>query len=149
MKKKVNYKSKIDLHYSIENENGLVFESTFEKKPICFTIGDGTIPQKLEITLYGMDESSTQELTLDPKDAFGVHDDNKSKIVKKNMFPNDDMIRVNNVIEIETKNSNGEIIPSLAIIKEIDNENIILDLNHPLAGITIKFKAEIVRIYDE
>ena len=40
-------------------------------------------------------------------------------------------------------------MPSLAIIKEIDNENIILDLNHPLAGITIKFKAEIVRIYDE
>ena len=149
MTKKVAFNKKIDLHYSIENPSGMVFESTFDKNPIKFKIGDGTIPQKLEITLYGLKEKDKQEITLDPKDAFGIRDEKKTIVISKNQFPDQKMIEVNNVIEVDTKENNGKLDTSFAIIKDVRDNDVLLDLNHPLADVTVKFTAEIVKIYDE
>ena len=148
MKKKITYKTKVDLHYSISNKDGVVFESTFGKEPIHLQIGDGTIPQKLEITLYGLSEHDTQEIELLPKDAFGLRDNNNVKTIAKKDFPSNQMIKINNVLEVDVKQNDGNVTSTFAIIKEIDKDNVVLDLNHPLAGVTIKFKAEIVKIYD-
>tara|TARA_Y100001970_G_scaffold243106_1_gene308085 strand:- start:592 stop:1041 length:450 start_codon:yes stop_codon:yes gene_type:complete len=149
MTKKVAFNKRIDLHYSIENPSGMVFESTFDKNPIKFKIGDGTIPQKLEITLYGLKEKDKQEITLDPKDAFGIRDEKKTIVISKNQFPDQKMIEVNNVIEVDTKENNGKLDTSFAIIKDVRDNDVLLDLNHPLADVTVKFTAEIVKIYDE
>tara|TARA_B100000242_G_scaffold293333_1_gene271131 strand:+ start:1371 stop:1817 length:447 start_codon:yes stop_codon:yes gene_type:complete len=148
MKKKIAYKTKVDLHYSISNKDNVVFESTFDKKPIHLQIGDGTIPQKLEITLYGLCEHDIQEIELQPKDAFGVRNDKKVQTLAKKDFPSDKMIKINNVLEVDVKQNDGKVTSTFAIIKEIEKDQVMLDLNHPLAGITIKFKAEIVKIYE-
>ena len=148
MKKKIAYKTKVDLHYSISNKDNVMFESTFDKKPIHLQIGDGTIPQKLEITLYGLCEHDIQEIELQPKDAFGVRNDKKVQTLAKKDFPSDKMIKINNVLEVDVKQNDGKVTSTFAIIKEIEKDQVMLDLNHPLAGITIKFKAEIVKIYE-
>ena len=148
MKKKIAYKTKVDLHYSISNKDNVVFESTFDKKPIHLQIGDGTIPQKLEITLYGLCEHDIQEIELQPKDAFGLRNDKNVKTLAKKDFPSDKMIKINNVLEVDVKQNDGKVTSTFAIIKEIEKDQVMLDLNHPLAGITIKFKAEIVKIYE-
>ena len=121
----------------------------YDKNPIKFKIGDGTIPQKLEITLYGLKEKDKQEITLDPKDAFGIRDEKKTIVISKNQFPDQKMIEVNNVIEVDTKENNGKLDTSFAIIKDVRDNDVLLDLNHPLADVTVKFTAEIVKIYDE
>ena len=148
MKKKIAYKTKVDLHYSISNKDNVIFESTFDKKPIHLQIGDGTIPQKLEITLYGLCEHDIQEIELQPKDAFGVRNDKKVQTLAKADFPSDKMIKINNVLEVDVKQNDGKVTSTFAIIKEIEKDQVVLDLNHPLAGIAIKFKAEIVKIYE-
>ena len=148
MKKKIAYKTKVDLHYSISNKDNVMFESTFDKKPIHLQIGDGTIPQKLEITLYGLCEHDIQEIELQPKDAFGLRNDKNVKTLAKKDFPSDKMIKINNILEVDVKQNDGKVTSTFAIIKEIEKDQVVLDLNHPLAGITIKFKAEIVKIYE-
>ncbi len=148
MKKKIAYKTKVDLHYSISNKDNVMFESTFDKKPIHLQIGDGTIPQKLEITLYGLCEHDIQEIELQPKDAFGLRNDKNVKTLAKKDFPSDKMIKINNVLEVDVKQNDGKVASTFAIIREIEKDQVVLDLNHPLAGITIKFKAEIVKIYE-
>ena len=148
MKKKIAYKTKVDLHYSISNIDNIIFESTFDEKPIHLEIGDGTIPQKLEITLYGLCENDSQEIELQAKDAFGLRDDKKVKTIAKKDFPNEQMIRVNNVLEVDLRQNDGKITSTFAIIREIEKDQVSLDLNHPLAGMTIKFRAEIVKIYE-
>lgn len=148
MNKTVQYNSKITIHYSIANDKGLVFESTFENDPITFVVGDGTIPQKLEVTIYGLEVDKTQTLIIQPKDAFGIRNDKNVKTVEKSSFPNTQMIKINNVIEIDTKDCNKNKSTSLAIIKEINKDKVVLDLNHPLAGIVIEFKVKIVSIHE-
>ena len=148
MKKTVQFNKKITMHYSISNDKGLVFESTFNSSPITFKIGDGTIPQKLEMTLYGLKENDSQILNIEAKDAFGTRDDKKTKTINRSLFPNDEMIKINNVIEVDVKDKNANESTSIAIIKEINDDQIILDLNHPLAGIPIEFRVKIINIHE-
>ena len=99
--------------------------------------------------MYGLKEKDKQEITLDPKDAFGIRDEKKTIVISKNQFPDQKMIEVNNVIEVDTKENNGKLDTSFAIIKDVRDNDVLLDLNHPLADVTVKFTAEIVKIYDE
>jgi len=148
MKKIIKFNSIISLHYSISNTNDFEFESTFNKNPIKFKIGDGTIPQKLEIPLYGLEEGVEQTLMLEPQDAFGIRDAKKSKTISKSLFPNQDMIKLNNIIEVDAKEKNDKTNTTFAMIKKINNDDVVLDLNHPLSGITIKFKVKVIKIYE-
>ena len=98
--------------------------------------------------MYGLCEHDIQEIELQPKDAFGVRNDKKVQTLAKKDFPSDKMIKINNVLEVDVKQNDGKVTSTFAIIKEIEKDQVMLDLNHPLAGITIKFKAEIVKIYE-
>ena len=77
----IKYNSKVKLHYSISTIDNIVFESTFDKQPVNITIGSGIIPQKLELTLYGLLTDSEQTITLKPCDAFGDRDNKKTQNV--------------------------------------------------------------------
>jgi len=142
----IKFDSLVKLHYSISNTEKIVFESTFESEPVVVRIGDGTLPRKLEMTLYGLVVDSNQLITLEPKDAFGLRDETKVQTLNMNIFPNKEMIKVDSIIEIDVKEKDGTVRPSFAMIKQVNGENVLLDLNHPLAGHTIIFKVKIVEI---
>ncbi len=142
----IKFNSLVKLHYSISSINNIIFESTFESDPVVVRIGDGTLPRKLELTLYGLSMGSDQSMTLEPKDAFGIRDEDKIKSLKMNMFPDIEMLKVDNVIEIDIKEKDGKFRPAFAMIKHVNKENVLLDLNHPLAGHKIIFKVNIVEI---
>ena len=144
----IKYNSKVKLHYSISTIDNIVFESTFNKQPVNITIGSGIIPQKLELTLYGLLTDSEQTITLKPCDAFGDRDNKKTQNVDISVFPNRKMIKKGNVIEIDMKEKNGKVTSTFAMIKDIKKDKVLLDLNHPLAGIEIKFKGNIIKISD-
>ena len=144
----IKYNSKVKLHYSISTIDNIVFESTFDKQPVNITIGSGIIPQKLELTLYGLLTDSEQTITLKPCDAFGDRDNKKTQNVDISVFPNRKMIKKGNVIEIDMKEKDGKVTSTFAMIKDIKKDKVLLDLNHPLAGIEIKFKVKIIKIYD-
>tara|TARA_B100001564_G_C20662739_1_gene682308 strand:- start:1618 stop:2055 length:438 start_codon:yes stop_codon:yes gene_type:complete len=143
----IKHNSKVELHYSITSIDDKIFESTFNADPVIIVIGSGIIPQKLEMTLYGLSDGKEQTMILGPADAFGEKDESKVKSIDKKSFPNKKMIKLGNVIEIDIKENNGKELTSFAIIKEINKNNVILDLNHPLAGIDIKFKVKIIKVY--
>tara|TARA_B100001778_G_scaffold118986_1_gene97726 strand:+ start:410 stop:847 length:438 start_codon:yes stop_codon:yes gene_type:complete len=144
----INHNSKVKLHYSISSIDDIVFESTFDKEPVDIKIGSGIIPQKLEMTLYGLSDDSEQTITLKPSDAFGERHNNKTKKLPKSSFPNKEMIKKGNVIEIDIKENDGKEATTFAMIKELYKDEVLLDLNHPLAGIEIKFKVKIIKVYE-
>ena len=142
----IKHDSKVKLHYSISSPEDLIYESTFEGEPLEIKIGDMTIPQRLEVTLYGLKENDEQSLILKPIDAFGERDVLNVKTLQKSIFPNKEMIRIGNVIEIDVQDKKGKTQPMFAIIKEINSNDVLLDLNHPLAGKHIKFRVKIIKI---
>mgnify|MGYP003325323029 CR=1 FL=1 len=142
----IKFGSKVKMHYSISNLDGINFESTFEKQPVSFTIGDGILPQKLEVPLYGLNENEEQSIRLDPGDAFGFRDEKKVKTIKSKEFPRQDMIKVGNVLEFDIRTKDGKESMTFGMIKKIDKNNVLVDLNHPLAGQKILLRVKILEV---
>ncbi len=142
----IKFGSTIEMHYSISNLDGIKFESTFDKKPIVFTIGDGLIPQKLEVPLYGLSEEEEQTIQLEAKDAFGLRDENKIKTIKRKVFPQEKMIKIGNVLEFDIKTKAGKENSTFGMIKNIKGEDVLVDLNHPLAGQSILLRVKILKV---
>ena len=142
----IKFGSKVKMHYSISNLEGVKFESTFEKEPVTFTVGDGLLPQNLEIPLYGLNENEEQSISLDPNNAFGYRDETKIKTIKKALFPKQSMIKIGNVLEFDVKTKDGKENMILGMIKKIDGSNVVVDINHPLAGHKILLKVKILEV---
>ena len=115
----IKYGSTVEMHYSIANLDGITFESTFDKKPIIFTIGDGLLPHKLEVPLYGLNQNEEETIELESKDAFGLRDEKKMKTIKEKMFPQKKMVKVGNVLEFDIKTKAGEKSSTFGMIKNI------------------------------
>jgi FKBP-type peptidyl-prolyl cis-trans isomerase 2 len=115
---------------------------------VTIKIGSGVIPQKLEMTLYGLSDNSEQTIIISPTDAFGERDSKKIQNINMDSFPNKEMIEIGNVIEIDIRESDGNEVSTFAMIKNINKNDVQLDLNHPLAGIEIKFKVKIIEVYE-
>ena len=98
------------------------------------------------MTLYGLETDNEQIMTLQPQDAFGLRDENHNKTLEISMFPNIEMVKVGNIIEIDIKEKDGKVSPAFAMIKQVNEDNVLLDLNHPLAGHEIIFKVKIINI---
>ena len=142
----IKFNSLVKLHYSISNIDNIIFESTFDSDPVLVRIGDGTLPIKLEMTLYGLVKDNEQTMTLEPKDAFGLRDENNNKTLEISTFPDTEMVKVGNVIEIDVKEKDGKVSPAFAMIKQVGKDSVLLDLNHPLSGHKIIFKVKIINI---
>lgn len=142
----IKFGSKVKMHYSISNLDGVKFESTFEKEPVTFTVGDGLLPQNLEIPLYGLNENEEQSISLDPNNAFGYRDETKIKTIKKELFPKQSMIKIGNVLEFDVKTKDGKENMIFGMIKNIDGSNVVVDINHPLAGHKILLKVKILEV---
>ena len=142
----IKFNSLVKLHYSISNIDNIIFESTFGSEPVLVRIGDGTLPIKLEMTLYGLVKDNEQTMTLEPKDAFGLRDENNNKTLEISTFPDAEMIKVGNVIEIDVKEKDGKVSPAFAMIKQVGKDSVLLDLNHPLSGHKIIFKVKIINL---
>ena len=120
----IKFGSKVKMHYSISNLDGVKFESTFEKEPVTFTVGDGLLPQNLEIPLYGLNENEEQSISLDPNNAFGYRDETKIKTIKKALFPKQSMIKIGNVLEFDVKTKDGKRKGIILIKKDCHRTNI-------------------------
>ena len=142
----IKFNSLVELHYSISSIDNIIFESTFGSEPVLVRIGDGTLPIKLEMTLYGLVKDNEQTMTLEPKDAFGLRDENNNKTLEISTFPDTEMVKVGNVIEIDVKEKDGKVSPAFAMIKQVGKDSVLLDLNHPLSGHKIIFKVKIINI---
>ena len=142
----IKFNSLVKLHYSISSIDNIIFESTFGSEPVLVKIGDGTLPIKLEMTLYGLVKDNEQTMTLEPKDAFGLRDENNNKTLEISTFPDTGMVKVGNVIEIDVKEKDGKVSPAFAMIKQVGKDSVLLDLNHPLSGHKIIFKVKIINI---
>ena len=100
---------------------------------------DPLIPGLLE-ALMGMKEGETKNVRISPEKAYGLRIENATSVVSKSIFDQPEQLRVGGIIIISTPEGNR--IP--VFVKALNQENVTIDQNHPLAGKTVQF-AIIVR----
>ena len=134
--------SQVTLHLSIVFPDGTVVENTFDDEPVSFTIGDGFLDEGLELALIGLKAGDQQILTLMPGQAFGLPDAGLVKLVPLSDFHEDMPLEPGVIIAFSLPE--GEELAGT--VREVRDEEVEIDLNHPLAGHKIIFTVEVLAV---
>ena len=130
--------TKVHFQYRMLTD-GQVQMDTHSRGPSTYVQGAGQMFPALEKALEGMKPGEKKTITLKAEDAFGPRDESAIQNVPKSSFPQPDSLQVGQVLGGMDQ---GRRVS--ATIKEIKPDEVILDLNHPLAGKSVTFEVEIV-----
>jgi len=134
----------------ILNENdvqGNLIQEVSKDKPFVVLFGAGSLLPKFENELEGLTAGETFGFSLESKDAYGDHNPQAIMELDKNIFEvegkiDEEMLKVGNAIPMQ--NDQGQ--PLSGLIKEIKEDKVLMDFNHPLAGVNLYFTGEIVDV---
>jgi peptidylprolyl isomerase len=140
--KKVYHGAFVKLCYTGKLENGTVFDKTDKCKPIEVRIGDGSLVDGFENALIGMGLNERKSFILEPEDAYGEWDEKLERRFGRASLQLRFEPLPGQVIVFKTLE--GKEIP--AVVKFVNDEVIIADFNHPLAGRDLSFDVEVAEI---
>ena len=135
----------VQVDYTGTLKNGVVFDTSNGREPLEIMMGTGQLIQGFENALMGMAVGEEKTFTLSPEEAYGHHDENLIHEFERSNIPPEMNPEVGQAVGMTTPD--GRQIP--ARITKVDDENITVDLNHPLAGEALTFAIKIVGITDE
>lgn len=134
--------STVTLHFSLALSDGTEAVSTFDEEPSTLTLGDGSLSEGLEKVLYGLKAGDKQTLIIEEGEAFGHWDEEMVQLVARKDFAPELELEPGLVISFETPG--GEEVAG--IIREIGEEQVEVDFNHPLSGSDIAFTVQILDV---
>jgi len=135
--------SSVLINYTLAIEDGTVVESTEGTDPLRFSLGDGTLIEGLEAVLMNMKVGERQCMQLEAVEAFGFADETNVHMLTRDKFPEDMPLEKDLIVGFTTPS--GEEIPG-RIMDMPDDNLVVVDFNHPLAGHAITFDVEVMAI---
>jgi peptidylprolyl isomerase len=132
----------VKVHYTGTLENGEVFDTSQEREPLEFQLGQGQLIPGFENAVIGMSEGDSTKVDIPSDEAYGEVRDDLVINVPKDQLPEDVEPKVG--MQLQVNQQNGEPIP--VRITEIKDEELILDANHPLAGKNLTFEIELLEV---
>lgn len=131
------------MHYHLTDSEKNVLDSSKGREPLAYIHGIGNIIPGLEKALTGKQVGDKIEVVVEPAEAYGERDENLMQVVPKSGFQGDEELAVGMQVQVGT--SNG---PAIASVAKIDGDDVTLDVNHPLAGVTLHFDVEVMDVRD-
>ena len=133
--------SRVAVEYTLTDDEGKVLDSSRGRAPLTYVQGESQIVPGLEKALAGMHSGEQKQVVVAPADGYGDLDPAAVAEVPKGMIPAD---ALNVGTELVARNSQGTT--RLVRVKEIKDDTVVLDLNHPLAGKTLHFDIKVVGV---
>jgi FKBP-type peptidyl-prolyl cis-trans isomerase 2 len=133
---------KVQLACEAKLEDGTTCFKNEQTNPLVFIVGKGMFFPVIENELKDMKQGETKTITLEPKDAFGIHNDDLVAVIPKKDLGNNTNLRIGSRIQIKTDSE--KMIQGT--VKEINDDTLIVDFNHPLADKKIEFTVTVVSI---
>jgi len=134
---------KVKVEYTGTFEDGTVFDSSEKAgKLLEFEVGSGQIIKGFDTAVIGMEKGQEKEIKMGSKDGYGDYNPSLVRKIPKDKFPPEKEVKAGMMLALNAPN--GQQIP--VRVKEVTNSEVVLDLNHPLAGKNLTFKIKIVDI---
>jgi len=132
----------VSVEYTGTLENGEVFDTSQGRQPLEIQMGAGQLIKGFEDALDGMALKEKKTFTLEPEDAYGQRDDSLTRDFPRADVPPEMDPQVGQTVGLH--DGQGQQIP--ATIVDVTDENVTVDLNHPMAGKALTFDIEVVNI---
>lgn len=134
--------TKVTLHFALQLENGDIVDSNFEREPAIFTVGDGNLLPGFEKALFGMYEGDHKTLVIKPEEGFGQRNPNNIQEIPRSQFNTE--LELTEGLMLSFADAQKTELPG--VVQKFDDEVVIIDFNHPLAGRDILFEVAILKI---
>lgn len=132
----------VKVHYTGKLEDGTIFDTSSNRDPLEFTIGNGEIIPGFEEAVIGMSPGETKTVKVPANKAYGPHHKEMVVTVSRAQFPENLSPQVGQMLEV--RQSDGAVI--VVTVADVTDESVTLDANHPLAGKELIFDIELVEI---
>lgn len=133
---------RVRVHYTGKLQDGTVFDSSLEREPLEFVIGDGEIIPAFEKAVIGMAEGEKKTVVIPSEEAYGPRREELMLRVGNEHIPPDLKPYVGQQLEMVQADGQSVIVT----VVEVDEEGLLLDANHPLAGQDLTFEIELVEV---
>lgn len=140
--KQVKQGDTIKVEYTGTFDDGTVFDTSKGKEPLEFKAGSGQMIPGFDRAVIGMKIGQEKEIKLQPSEAYGDYNPQLVQKILKKQIQVEEELKEGMILAVTIPN--GRQVP--AMIKEVTDEAIIIDLNHPLAGKTLNFRLKVVDI---
>jgi FKBP-type peptidyl-prolyl cis-trans isomerase SlyD len=131
----------VQIHYTLKDDQGEILDSSIDHDPLPYIHGVGALIPGLEKELLGKVAGDKFTTVIAPADGYGVYDEDQVFQVSADGFEEDDELELGMQVQIDTENG-----PAVGTVTEIEGEEVTIDLNHPLAGVSLHFDVEIVEV---
>jgi FKBP-type peptidyl-prolyl cis-trans isomerase SlpA len=131
----------VTLHFALKLESGDVVDSTFDKNPAVFKVGDGNLLPGFEQALYGLKAGDKRSIAIEPEHGFGQPNPQNVQVMPRGNF--EGMELAEGLLIIFNDAANAELP---GVVKAFDAEQVTIDFNHPLAGKQLTFDVEIIDV---
>lgn len=131
------------LHYTLKDNEGNILDQS-DDGSFVYLHGALNIIPGLENALTGKTAGEELNVTVSPEDAYGVRTEEHVQEVPKEMFEEGADIQVG--MQFHAQGPNGEMI--VVTVADVKDDVIVVDGNHPLAGMELNFDVKIVEVRD-
>jgi peptidylprolyl isomerase len=138
----VNDGDTVKVHYTGKLENDVVFDTSNEREPLQFTIGEGRVIPGFEEAVAGMEPGESKTANIPADQAYGPYHEEMVRALDRNQLPPDIELEVGQHLESRSEEGQSFIVTVI----DISGSTVTLDANHPLAGKDLSFDIELLEI---
>jgi FKBP-type peptidyl-prolyl cis-trans isomerase SlyD len=131
----------VNMHYTLRDPSGKVLDSSEGGDPLAYLHGHGNLIPGLERQLEGQGEGAELIAEVPAAEAYGEHSEERVVSAQRSQFP--EGVDLQPGMQFEASTPQG---PQPAVIAGVDGDTVTVDLNHPLAGVDLKFEVKVISI---
>ena len=131
--------SVVTMHYTLKNDEGTTLDSSIGKQPLVYIQGMGNLMPGLENALEGKIKGDKVNVRIEAKDAYGEKQEDYIQAVPRTEFENAADIEVGMQFQVSAGDQ-----PMIVTVIEVKENEVILDGNHPLAGVPLNFDVQVM-----
>ena len=140
---KVEEHAVVLIHYVLTNDDKEVLDSSEGQEPLAYLHGTGHLIPGLEAQLLGKAAGDQLDVTVQPNDGYGEFNEELVQTVSSDVFDGVDAIEPG--MQFQTSNDDGSGGETITVIS-VENDEVTIDGNHPLAGVTRDLAVDIVNV---
>jgi peptidylprolyl isomerase len=129
----------VAIHYEGRLDDGSVFDASGEGPPLRFAAGSEELIPGVSHAVIGMAEGESKTVTLPPEEAYGPRREDFVQRLPRNVLP--EGAEVGARLSARAQGRAFEVV-----VREIADDHVVVDANHPLAGKTLVFHLTVVSI---
>ena len=128
----------VAINYTLKNDAGEVLDSSEGQDPLYYIQGIGNIIPGLENALEGKVKGDKLKVVIEAKDAYGEVNEDLVQAVPRDQFGDSNDIEIGMQFEVQT-----QMGPLVVTVEAVEEDEIVVNGNHPLAGVRLHFDVEV------